>query len=92
MLSVNYCKIGDEGGVILADAISHSSSVKDVRAKYCNFGDATARSFALCLEENHARLERLDLSNNHINDAGGELLGISIKQNTHLKFLDLRKN
>ena len=34
----------------------------------------------------------LDISNNMINDSGGELLGIAILQNTNLRHLNLRKN
>ena len=37
-------------------------------------------------------LEKLNLSDNFISDAGGELLGISIANNARLKHLNLRKN
>mmetsp|Transcript_24080 Transcript_24080/g.32290 ORF Transcript_24080/g.32290 Transcript_24080/m.32290 type:complete len:279 (+) Transcript_24080:141-977(+) len=76
-LSMNYCKLGNEGGVSLGDALLLSNSMRDLRAKSCDFGDTAAKAFAACLEDNPT-LERLDLSNNLINDAGGELLGISI--------------
>ena len=90
-LSLNYCKLGDEGGVNLGMAIAKSSSIKDLKAKHCDFGDTTANSFAQAIEKNSV-IERLDLSNNLINDAGGELIGLSIAINTNLKYLSLRKN
>ena len=34
----------------------------------------------------------MDISNNLINDAGGELLGLSIGRNEHLVYFNLRKN
>lgn len=33
MLSLNYCKIGDSGGVSLGESIPQSSSMIDLRAK-----------------------------------------------------------
>ena len=65
--------------------------MRDLRAKCCGFADATARSFATGLERNPT-LERLDLSNNSINDAGGELLAVAISVNRNLRYLNLRKN
>ena len=65
--------------------------MRDLSAKCCGFSDATARSFAECLELNPT-LERLDLSNNSINDAGGELLAIAVGVNRNLRYLNLRKN
>jgi len=90
-LSLNNCKLGDEGGVTLGEAIENSHTIKDVRAKCCDFSDGAARAIATAIEQN-PRLERLNLSNNLINDAGGELIGLSIARNKKLKYLNLSKN
>ena len=65
--------------------------MRDLRAKCCDFSDAAAKQFALCIEQN-IRLERLDLSYNLINDSGGELLAIAITENKNLRYLNLREN
>lgn len=90
-LSLNYCKLGDEGGVHLGEAVMFSNSIRDLSARHCEFGDTSAKSFAHALEAN-SNVERLDLSNNLINDAGGELIGLSIASNRNLKYLNLRRN
>ena len=68
-----------------------SESIKELRAKHNDFRDRTARSFAQAFEENCC-VEKVDLSNNLINDTGGELIGISLRGNTMLSYLNLRKN
>ena len=90
-LSVNYCKLGDNGGQAIGDALMGSNSIRDVRAKKNEFRDKTARSIAEALEKNSV-VERLDLSSNLINDSGGELLGLAIAVNENLNYFNLRKN
>lgn len=68
-----------------------SSSIRDLRAKTNEFRDKTAKALASAFEENSV-VEKVDLSNNLINDAGGELLGLAIAVNQTLTHLNLRKN
>ena len=51
-VSLNYCKIGDEGGVLIGEALRFASSIKDLRAKCNEFRDATAKAIAEALEDN----------------------------------------
>jgi len=44
--SINYCKLGDAGGVALGEALSQASSIREVRAMHNEFRDSTARAFA----------------------------------------------
>ena len=90
-LSINYCKLGDNGGVAIGEALYHANGVREVRAKNNDFRDKTAKSIAEALEHDSV-IERLDLSNNLINDAGGELLGLAMGLNKNLSFFNLRKN
>ena len=84
MLSINYCKLGDVGGVAIGEAIEMTKNLKDLRAKKNDFRDKTAKEFAKAFEKPTCKLERVDLSNNMINDSGGELIGLSIAENEHL--------
>lgn len=90
-MSVNYCQLGDPGGVAIGDALTLSTGIKEIRAKRNEFRDLTAKAIAHAFEENSV-VERIDLSNNLINDSGGELLGLSLAVNTNLNYLNLRKN
>lgn len=90
--SINYCRLGDVGGVAIGEAIAlEGVNIKEVRAMHNEFRDATAKAIAEAIECN-THIERLDLSNNLINDSGGELLGLAIAVNTNLISFNLRKN
>ena len=90
-LSINYCKLGETGGISIGDALCHSNHIKEIRAKRNEFRDKTAKAFAQAFEENCV-VEKVDLSNNLINDSGGELIGLSLAVNVNLNHLNLRKN
>lgn len=91
-LSLNYCKIGDYGGVLIGKNLQHRRShLRNLKLKFCELGDPTARSLANCIELD-IKLQLLDLSNNLISDAGGELLAISVRFNESLQCLKLRNN
>lgn len=90
-LSVNYCKLTDEGGVVLGEAVSESINLRNVYARANEFRYETAKKFAETLLINDV-LQTLDLSNNLINEAGGILLAKSLKSNSCLQKLNLKTN
>ena len=69
-----------------------TKNLKDLRVKKNDFRDKTAKIIAQAFEKPTCKVERVDLSNNMINDSGGELIGLSIAENEHLLYLNLRKN
>ena len=50
-LSVNYCKLGDIGGVSMGEAILRSKKIEELRAMHNEFKDATAKAFAESIEK-----------------------------------------
>ena len=92
VLSINYCALGDVGGMIVAEAIQDSRNMKELYARKNEFRDKTAKVFAHSFENNNSDIEKVDLAGNLINDSGGELIGLSLSSNSTLQHLDLRKN
>ena len=39
ILSVNYCKLGDPGGIAIGDALALSTNIREIRAKKNEFRD-----------------------------------------------------
>ena len=76
-LSINNCKLGDAGGIAIGEAISRSYRLKYVSAKQNAFRDEAAKSIADGIRVG-THILKLDLSNNLINDAGGELIAESL--------------
>lgn len=49
-LSLNYCKLGDTGGVAIGEALIQSLWLKELCAKRNEFRDATAKAMAEAIE------------------------------------------
>jgi len=91
-LSVDFCHLGDVGGVAIAEACQNGAPLKTLSMKENDLKDETAKAFAFSLLMRNCNLESLDLSNNLINDSGGELVAKSLQENNKLLRLNMSKN
>mmetsp|Transcript_80240 Transcript_80240/g.126542 ORF Transcript_80240/g.126542 Transcript_80240/m.126542 type:complete len:434 (+) Transcript_80240:56-1357(+) len=98
MLNLSYNRIEDEGANKIGDAIkarAGSSSGKDkaepLRELNLRMNAITADGLSICdaLREPSCHIASLNLSGNHLGDAGGERLADALKWNTTLCFLDV---
>lgn len=80
-LSMVRCNIGDDAGVSVAEGVIRSKTLKTVILPFNNLSDDSARAFSDAISKAGCPLETLDLSYNKINDSGGELIAISLKDN-----------
>ena len=83
--------ISDAGTVALAQALYHSSTLKELHLFNNSISDAGAVAIAQALHHN-STLERLYLSNDNISDAGAVALAQALHHNFTLKKLGLPGN
>lgn len=85
-------RIGDEGAIRLAEALSDNTQVRQLWLRACQIGDEGAKALASCLEQNMAVVD-LYLAKNVIGDEGliaiADALGLS---NLTLVTLELNDN
>ncbi|CDW86885.1 UNKNOWN [Stylonychia lemnae] len=91
-LSMNRCNLGDDGGISVAEGLSRSKQLKYMFLQYNSLSDEAAKTFSEALIKSSINIEHLDLSHNKINDAGGELIAMSMSQNKSLSKLNLKRN
>ena len=66
--------------------------LKEISVRHNDFHDQTAQAFADSLKEPGCKIEKITMSNNLINDSGGELMAESLRTNRTLSKLDLSWN
>eukprot|EP00347_Sterkiella_histriomuscorum_P017960 403347321 len=91
-LSMIRCNLGDDEGISVAEGLSRSRQLKALILQYNSLSDEAAKTLAEALAKPTVNIEHLDLSHNKINDAGGELIAISLGQNSSLSKLNLKSN
>ena len=101
-MSINNCKLGEQGGIAIGEAIKFENTGKmaektdqhitNIYARHNQFKDETAKYIADGIKSKTCQVKRLDLSRNGINDAGGELIAEALSVNNYLQYLDLSHN
>lgn len=86
-----YEDLGDEGTILLAQALENNISLKLLKLKQCSVGDEGAKALANFLAQNKT-LKNLNLSNNKIGSEGIQWLSKFLAKNKSLTSLDLRGN
>merc|ERR1712060_144858 len=84
-------KVGDEGGMALAEAIRKHPSLKELDLRKNRIGDRGAAALAGALE-NNTTLQKIFLKENDISDAGASVLVKALEMNCAVRHLDLEGN
>lgn len=88
---VGFQNVGDQGLYTLSQALSMTTSLKNLNLCHCNLGDEGVKVLANALLNNQS-LQELSLNVNHIGDEGAEYLSKFLLKNSSLRDLYLAVN
>ena len=86
-----YCKIDDEGAIIIARMLQENTSLTSLTIENCSISDIGAEALAGSIKTNTS-LTFLNLAGNKIHSKGAGALGQALKSNTKLEIINLSNN
>ena len=81
--------IDNEGAIALTNSLANNTKLKVLNLARNSIGDDGSEALAALLEDTGCNLQRLDLTNNRINNEGATTLANSLSNNTKMKELYL---
>ncbi len=86
-------RIGHQGAIALADAISHCGApIQQISFHHNSIGDQGAIALASMIRQCVAPIQTIDLEGNKIGDEGATAIEDSLRYNNTVTLIDLRHN
>jgi Ran GTPase-activating protein (RanGAP) involved in mRNA processing and transport len=91
-INISHCEIGDEGARWIASWLAHNRTLTHLNMSDCNILSGGARFIADALLRENARLVKLDIGRNQIEDVGAQCLAEVLVHNSTLSWLNISRN
>lgn len=86
------CRIGEEEGLVLADALAGNKTIKRFVLCRTEIGDKAAAALSNAFLKDNKTIERIALDENKMGDEGIKTIAESLKGNPSLEFINLEHN